>query len=601
MSLPPSPSSSGRFGGRRLFTITLATAGALFALLLSTILWNLRRQHEAFPEVNTTYDWDLIIPGLIGICLGLGFLIALLARSVWNRRNAGSDPTPRSWWQASRPLCFAVATLLTLIGLFYAVENWRGAKAWAETQARIRAAGDCLDLSCLMPPPLPDERNFAKIPALALAMDLVPTGSPRYFGQTYVINTNPEAVAVRARLQAIHLIPPKAGRNSFRAARLPNGLLDLADWSAKQEQNTNFTAITSTGNPAADLLLRLQQKDDVLNAITTGLEKRPEARYSTHPEDLYNALLPPLALIKGLSQTLSVRSTVRLHTGDAAGAFADARASFRFAETLKSEYYLISQLVRISMHATAHRALAEGMAVHGWSDAQLAEWQRLEAGVDFKAGMLEGYRWERALGCLGIEQLSHNPRLATIVFGELEAVPLLSLMPHGWWQQNQAALVTHFDPLFAAAQSTPPGLFPDGSPTANATGLRPREIIPSGPYTVLVRRLGRGLEPTFGKANQATMSSRLAGVACALERHRLQQGQFPESLAGIAPAHLNAAQTHDMDGQPLRYHRTTDGWYQLYSIGNNGIDDDGEYREKAGTSDLDWPWPVPVGEGHRMF
>jgi len=551
--------------------------------------------------VNTTYDWALIIPGLIGICLGFGFFIALLTRHIWNRRNAGPDPTPRTWWQASRPWGFAFATLLTLIGLFYAVENWRGAKAWAETQARIRAAGDCLDLSCLLPPPLPDERNFAKIPALALAMDLVPASSPRFFGQTYVINTNPEAVAVRTRLEAIKLIPPEAGKQGVSAGRLTNGLLDLAGWSAKQERNTNFSAIQSTGNPAADLRLRLQQKDDLLNAITTGLEQRPEARYSTHPEDLYNALLPHLALVKGLAQTLSVRSTVRLHTGDAAGAFADARAGFRFAETLKSEYYLISQLVRIAMHALAHRALAEGMAVHGWSDAQLAEWQRLEADVDFKAGMLEGFRWERAVGCLSIEQLSQNPRLAAMVFGEMEAVPLLSLMPHGWWQQNQAALVTHFDPLFAAAHSAPPGLLPDESPASQKSGFRTRASFPSGPYHALVRLIAPALERAFSKGNQATMSSRLATIACALERHRLQHGQFPESLAGIAPTHMNAALPLDLDGKPLRYQRTDDGWYQLYSIGNNGNDDHGEFREKEGTSGLDWPWPVPVGEGRRMF
>ena len=67
----------------------------------------------------------------------------------------------------------------------------------------------------------------------------------------------------------------------------------------------------------------------------------------------------------------------------------------------------------------------------------------------------------------------------------------------------------------------------------------------------------------------------LALIACALERHRAAKGAYPDTLAALVPEFAPAL-PHDLfDGQPLRYRRTPDGKYLLYSIGWNSKDDGG--------------------------
>ena len=86
-----------------------------------------------------------------------------------------------------------------------------------------------------------------------------------------------------------------------------------------------------------------------------------------------------------------------------------------------------------------------------------------------------------------------------------------------------------------------------------------------------------------------------ASVACALQRYRLAQGQFPDSLDVLAPRFIETLPHDIVSGQPLKYHRTEDGKYVLYSLGWNEKDDKGEMEvNKSGEGlDLqagDWVW-----------
>ena len=72
-------------------------------------------------------------------------------------------------------------------------------------------------------------------------------------------------------------------------------------------------------------------------------------------------------------------------------------------------------------------------------------------------------------------------------------------------------------------------------------------------------------------------------VACALERHRLSHGRYPESLDALVPAFLPRVPTDASRGRPLLYQVTGDA-YRLFGVGPNGRDD----RDKP-VSD-DWVW-----------
>jgi hypothetical protein len=91
-----------------------------------------------------------------------------------------------------------------------------------------------------------------------------------------------------------------------------------------------------------------------------------------------------------------------------------------------------------------------------------------------------------------------------------------------------------------------------------------------------------------GSVAFAQTSVNQASIACALERFRLGNGVFPETLARLVPA-LLARVPHDaVPGRPIIYQPVGEGSFILRGVGPNGIDD-----RKNPASD-DWLWACPT-------
>jgi hypothetical protein len=96
---------------------------------------------------------------------------------------------------------------------------------------------------------------------------------------------------------------------------------------------------------------------------------------------------------------------------------------------------------------------------------------------------------------------------------------------------------------------------------------------------------------------QATLD--LAVVACALERRRLSTGQYPDRLDALTPGFLERVPLDPVNGEPLKYRRTDDSRFVLWSVGLNLKDDGGTFAtQKQGkpAPDLkegDWVWQYP--------
>ena len=104
-----------------------------------------------------------------------------------------------------------------------------------------------------------------------------------------------------------------------------------------------------------------------------------------------------------------------------------------------------------------------------------------------------------------------------------------------------------------------------------------------------------------GVARFQTMNY-LAITVCGLERYRLAHGRYPETLDALVPAFLPKPLPDPMSGQPFHYRPTDDGWFLLYSVGENGRDDGGTFRRLEDGPILDWPWPVPGrNDGGLLF
>jgi hypothetical protein len=67
---------------------------------------------------------------------------------------------------------------------------------------------------------------------------------------------------------------------------------------------------------------------------------------------------------------------------------------------------------------------------------------------------------------------------------------------------------------------------------------------------------------------------RCMNTVIAAERHRLATGRWPESLASLAPAFIEAVPTDPYTGEPLRYRRIDDG-ILIYAVGADLVDNGG--------------------------
>lgn len=67
-------------------------------------------------------------------------------------------------WRNFRRFLFGLAVLVTLIAGFYVEENVRGKYAWKNFKSGWEAKGERFDLASIVPPPVPDDQNFAATP-----------------------------------------------------------------------------------------------------------------------------------------------------------------------------------------------------------------------------------------------------------------------------------------------------------------------------------------------------------------------------------------------------------------------------------------------------
>src|SRR5579863_8330548 len=91
--------------------------------------------------------------------------------------DTNKNPTNSCWRWLGRCLIGLVA-VVTAVALFYAEEDMRGKYDWSKYRQKAEARGVNLDWQKLVPPPVPDDQNFAMTPFLAPILDLNPRPFP---------------------------------------------------------------------------------------------------------------------------------------------------------------------------------------------------------------------------------------------------------------------------------------------------------------------------------------------------------------------------------------------------------------------------------------
>ena len=171
------------------------------------------------------------------------------------------------------------------------------------------------------------------------------------------------------------------------------------------------------------------------------------------------------------------------------------------------------------------------------------------------------------------------------------------LIPEGWFYQNQMncarTTVEYYLPVVDANAHT---VSPELLRRAQAV------LADHEKHWTLFNFLEEMLLPANG-AFEGRLAYRqssvdLARVAVALERYHLAHGEYPETLAALAPQFIEKIPHDVIGGQPLHYRRTDDGQFVLYSVGWNETDDGGVVSfSESGSVDPDkgdWVWRYPA-------
>jgi hypothetical protein len=494
-----------------------------------------------------------------------------------------------------RGVLFLLASLITLVALLLAEENWRGGRAWQNYKREMEAKGEHFDAARLIPPKVPDDQNFAMTSYFAPIFNLPPEVLRQPLPLvTNVVDGKKEVLAVfveRGTNIAIHLPDPTIPPHP--AGWFIGSATDLVGWAVAFGGTTSDDPVQA----ASIVLGNLKPYEPTLAELQSASE-RPYCRFNLPYEEWDNpqvqsALMEHLRLIKGLCRILSLHAEAEMVSGRTDLALKDMNVMFRLDDGLKDEPLLISQLVRVAWLSIMLQPVGEGLAERRWSEAQLQVLQDCLQKTDLIASTVQALYGER--------DIYNNPR-----FDRGNLLPEgRDMFPRGWVHLEQLNINRGFhDKVFPRIDLAAREINPSVN---HSIDLALKKFSGSNYLHVLFQHsiFAGMLLPVYSHLPQQTARAQtevdLAMLACALERYRLAERQYPEELSALVPRFV-AVLPHDIiNGQPLKYRRMDNGRFILYSVGWNEKDDGGAVGMTKGKSprqdvlEGDWVWQYPEG------
>ena len=287
-------------------------------------------------------------------------------------------------------------------------------------------------------------------------------------------------------------------------------------------------------------------------------------------------------------QTLAMRAQSYLLMGEPEEALHELTLVHDLSRvSLAKPFNLVGAMIHVAIQGLYAGIIRYGLELHAWREPQLLALEQQLKGSNLLQPVAQAFRDERASTSRIFEVTKPNELIKLL---GSEGLPKVTLrwMPRGWYYQNMAAGAAMeqqaLDTLDPANQLVQP------RPVTELIHELASEYVWHSPYRFLA---WAGL-PNLGKALQTTAANQTlinqARIACALERVRLAQGRYPESLDALTPEFIEKLPHDVIGGQSLKYRLNQDGGYLLYSIGWDEKDSGGvpgNTREEG-----DWVWAI---------
>lgn len=490
-----------------------------------------------------------------------------------------------------------LAVLLALACVWVETLGTTQEKAVAAYKKSLLARGEKLDITEVIPPPLPPAQNGADI-----------------FNDAESLAT-PEGQEFSNIAPAMRMIAPGKAMVGFAQP-------DLEDSDLKYTNTWSYmTTVAQDDRPSTELLARA--------AAFPGLDFH--INYTAWP----NAPLEYLAPLKRAAQRLSTAAICNLHNGDTASAATNICAMIGLVNAEQDDRFLICQLVRFAMAAITVSANWELLQATNVNDAQLAMLQKQWEQSDYVSPVENSFLMERAASEMTIDKMRTSSEYFEHTMKAYAPSPSSS-GPGSWldglqnfwddmkfgyaktmwratWTYSDELRMLQGDQILLEIVRTieANGCF---NPAYNSVNTQlsslgitnddsPLTMEPSDIHWLFADN-SLVLSSVLRRAMMAETERNVVITAIALKRYQLKNGGYPDTLSQLIPQFLPAVLADPVDGKPLRYRLIKDGTYLLYSIGNNDKDDGGNPALDISVTGrtlywlnahaLDWVWPQPA-------
>lgn len=486
---------------------------------------------------------------------------------------------------------WTLVCLISLTVLYYQWENRRSARELAAAHQRLLARVGTDDLHALSPPQVRDEQNYFAQPVVEQWAD-----APLRKGSPYKRYNVPDHAFLPAGFKAPNIIKNEADGTSS---------IDFASWATGQDLQ---------GEPAPVVMNRLLgDANGLLPSLAAGLSRPFSALKPSHRElleaagdNFYEIQMPFISMVSTHLKDLGLHLRCAAAAGDGAKARPTALVLLRlFPESAAAYPSLVSALISLATHDLAFEALQDALGRPVWDPASLHALQMQLGKINdlemidtaLSAEMLWGFgggihlRRECANGNRGVFTWAwgnhdHTWQSRLVNFGMASAA---AYGPIGWHDANLAFyLERQLDVVGPRGETTWLGA------AQRSEELKKRILAEYHSVTWNPRRyFGAIALPNIGNifysAAEMLFHRRCLIIACALEKHRLEQGSYPASLDTVRDD-LRPFQVADPARPPqLPGYRVEKEGYVIWSAGPDAKDD-------GGVKDKDWLWRIRQAE-----
>jgi Tfp pilus assembly protein PilE len=326
--------------------------------------------------------------------------------------------------------------------------------------------------------------------------------------------------------------------------------------------------------------------------------KRPYSRMDGDYANIVTLPFPNFLSIRLLSRVFAQRTHCYLLVHQPDKAVAELASMHDLSHLTDSQptgkpMTLVGAMINVAVVGLYADVIGESLRTRAWQEPQLVELQRQLADVHTLIPVAEAFQSEPAASARALETIPPSEILKIFQGpGETYERILFTVAPRGWLLQNIANEVPFRYEPGEAIDTEHERVFP-GVLKTNEARLE-QFVSHRNPFRILTALA----VPNFEKAVQVMARNQTAAdealIVCGLERYRIANGSYPDSLEALVPKFLKELPHDIISGEPLKY-RHDGGSFVLYSVGWNEKDEGGMSPPTVSTGkpdarEGDWVW-----------